>query len=123
MRRRQPRSKRTETRFPYTTLVRSLADRRQGQVRPPGQLGRRRAGGREQAQYGGAGTTHERGEVGRRSVVASARDLATHRVQQEISRAHVSTPVTNQQHVCRLLLQKKNPTSNHYYPCTYSTHN
>src|SRR3546814_1195581 len=31
----------------------------------------------------------------------------------EIGRAHVLTPVTNAQLVCRLLLDKKNPT-NHY---------
>src|SRR3546814_1265768 len=35
----------------------------------------------------------------------------------EIGRAHVCTPVTNAQLVCRLLLEKKNSYTNTQYPC------
>src|SRR3546814_2970384 len=83
MLRRPPRSTRTDTLFPYTTLFRSAAARqRPSRVRPPDC---------------------------RRSCRRAARCPAGRArcSGMEIGRAHVRTPVTNAHLVCRLLLEKK----------------
>src|SRR3546814_5717011 len=41
----------------------------------------------------------------------------------KIGRAHVLTPVTNAQRVCRLLLEKKNKTKNTHKTCVHKTIN
>src|SRR3546814_4331544 len=79
--RRPPRSTRTDTLFPYTTLFRSSA----GEIVRLLEL-----------------FIELRGEIiGQLSV----HSLGGHRL--EIGRAHVCTPVTNAHLVCRLLLDKK----------------
>src|SRR3546814_2299980 len=90
--RRPPRSTRTDTLFPYTTLFRSqglLAARRRER---PVQFG---------PVLGG------QLQVERSAVVADVGD--------EIGRAHVCTPVTNAHLVCRLLLEKKQPTHTSFF--------
>src|SRR3546814_6232560 len=77
MRRRPPRSTRTDTLFPYTTLFRSRAELRIGR--------------REQRRDDGEIFRHVVGQAEGR----------------QIGRAHVCTPVTNAHLVCRLLLEKK----------------
>src|SRR3546814_6492463 len=90
--RRPPRSTRTDTLLPYTTLFRSVV-----------MLGRNGAG-KTSMLHALAGLIPKRaGQVsfkGRDITAADAR--AT-----EIGRAHVSTPVTNAHLVCRLLLDTK----------------
>src|SRR3546814_7690602 len=106
--RRPPRSTRTDTLFPYTTLFRSDED-----------VG----GRREQSLAGHQHTQHALGELHENLDVLADRagihgegivDALVQRVLQEIGRAHVWTPVTNAHLVCRLLLEKKKQyTSNH----------
>src|SRR3546814_5784424 len=101
--RRPPRSTRTDTLFPYTTLVRSaqhemlakshLAASTQshpmaGHIDP-------RMSPDQYAQY-----------IAAASAAANARSTAMSHSGQ-IGRAHVRTPVTNAHLVCRLLLEKK----------------
>src|SRR3546814_14013534 len=89
--RRPPRSTRTDTLFPYTTLFRSrdvLA------VEPAGQ---NRSAIHEDRGYVEAHHYHHHAR--QRLVAAGQAD--------EIGRAHVGTPVTNAHLVCRLLLEKK----------------
>src|SRR3546814_1426484 len=81
--RRPPRSTRTDTLFPYTTLFRSGGDR-------PRNGGARHGGVRRSAPL--------------RSNISQIRKETTH---VQIGRAHVLTPVTNAHLVCRLLLEKK----------------
>src|SRR3546814_8957094 len=84
--RRPPRSTRTDTLFPYTTLFRSpTASRAYADA-----IDLRSSGNRLQT---------------RRS---DARNLGTLHLVEQIGRAHVRTPVTNAHLVCRLLLEKKN---------------
>src|SRR3546814_2009130 len=78
--RRPPRSTRTDTLFPYTTLFRSRPGDRHA---APGERNARR--------------TVAHADAGPRC---------------EIGRAHVLTPVTNAQLVCRLLLENKKHTIN-----------
>src|SRR3546814_3276240 len=78
--RQPPRSTRTDTRFPYTTLFRSL------RYRP--RCGHRRSLARSSRQ-----------EI---RTTAPAATMA-----REIGRAHVCTPVTNAHLVCRLLLENQ----------------
>src|SRR3546814_18025401 len=100
MRRRPPRSTRTDTLFPYTTLFRS-AEGHHAQARigarpaiprqmPPRLIARKQVAVGERDAFGDTG--------GARRI-----DQRGH----EIGRAHVSTPVTNAHLVCRLLLEKK----------------
>src|SRR3546814_3773475 len=77
---RPPRSTRTDTLFPYTTLFRSRGDPAPGA-----------AGGR-----------------GRRPGAARGGRAGGPAPRRQIGRAHVWTPVTNAHLVCRLLLEKKN---------------
>src|SRR3546814_7551331 len=89
--RRPPRSTRTDTLFPYTTLFRSIAKRFQTRCTP----------------------------IDIRSFIRSylcATDVNTPATRRrlspvEIGRAHVGTPVTNAHLVCRLLLEKKKSTT------------
>src|SRR3546814_5153249 len=87
--RRPPRSTRTDTLFPYTTLFRSglgIECRMQELVERVGVEAPDRLGfGDEPLGH------HVHGDL-------------------QIGRAHVSTPVTNAQLACRLLLEQKNKT-------------
>src|SRR3546814_7250227 len=83
--RRPPRSTRTDTLFPYTTLFRSSARLRASPAR--------KATGTPRA----------------RSMARITRRASTW----EIGRAHVCTPVTNAHLVCRLLLEKNKPLNIH----------
>src|SRR3546814_6120212 len=114
--RRPPRSTRTDTLFPYTTLFRS--DRGEGEAHQ-GPVRRYRS----TASLYGRGTGADAVGLGlpatdvcawalRRSCAwpavrlnATGRPLAGHCDQ--IGRAHVCTPVTNEHLVCRLLLETK----------------
>src|SRR3546814_9239911 len=96
--RRPPRSTRTETLFPYTTLFRSRADI--GVVR--------------EVLDGDMHRVTARVDVldyrFPRPVPVLVQDVST-----KIGRAHVCTPVTNAHLVCRLLLAKKtNPTNSRH---------
>src|SRR3546814_6292558 len=96
--RRPPRSTRTDTLFPYTTLFRSAGARGRGWCR--------RAFRRHQHDPRRLRRDHaaEPRALGDRGAVRHA-GIA---VPREIGRAHVRTPVTNAHLVCRLLLEKKN---------------
>src|SRR3546814_10908190 len=98
--RRPPRSTRTDTLFPYTTLFRSCrhgtgrsghrASSKAGPLLLYGRVGQRPRTGKSQGQD--------------RADRQSACPLRP----REIGRAHVCTPVTNAHLVCLLLLEKKN---------------
>src|SRR3546814_6990168 len=92
--RRPPRSTRTDTLFPYTTLFRSLARAVRGRIEgdPPD-------------QYADHGLGVDSDALGAHRDVEAT----------EIGRAHVCTPVTNAHLVCRLLLAKKHK-STHIFP-------
>src|SRR3546814_17015014 len=98
--RRPPKSTRTDTRFPYTTLFRSPRDSR-GSVRslrePIGCCSPRSCRGRSRLPAGGS-----RRRGGR-----------------EIGRAHVCTPVTHAQLVCRLWLENNNTSKMSSNDITY----
>src|SRR3546814_7657790 len=95
--RRPPRSTRTDTLFPYTTLFRSLV---------------------EAIEYVLAAVPEE----SRASLLANVyvtgglfnlpftHDRLFNELRRQIGRAHVWTPVTNAHLVCRLLLEKKKTT-------------
>src|SRR3546814_3377126 len=98
--RRPPRSTRTDTLFPYTTLFRSPPAQRQPFIEALSAM-----------------TDPADSQV--RIVIAVRADFYAACAQepwlaerftdnQEIGRAHVRTPVTNAHLVCRLLLEKKN---------------
>src|SRR3546814_7621287 len=97
-----PRSTRTDTLFPYTTLFRSPAPRsamaRSSLVRPVSAR---------------PSDPIKRGAV-RRQPGAGACRIAAQQFP-EIGRAHVWPPVTNAHLVCRLLLEKKNHRPTHTY--------
>src|SRR3546814_8212328 len=117
MLRRPPRSTRTDQLFPYTTLFRS-----------GGSLGARVASGA--AVNAGADAAYQNIDVARgvqeeynpeQTALAAvlggglhagtaALDRLVRTTSQEIGRAHVCSPVTNAQLVCRLLLEKKKKT-------------
>src|SRR3546814_7041201 len=96
--RRPPRSTRTDTLFPYTTLFRSC---RGG---PPGTplSSSTRASGRNSPPPPPGSTDARVLPAGAPATAARSRWL------RQIGRAHVRTPVTNAHLVCRLLLEKKN---------------
>src|SRR3546814_6360544 len=107
--RRPPRSTRTDTPFPYTTLFRSVGGGRTADA------GRGRTGisrgyppeiplPRPEPRT----TPRQHPAALERNRVAPPPPGRTrlHRIS-EIGRAHVCTPVTNEQLVCRLLLEKK----------------
>src|SRR3546814_3817679 len=88
--RRPPRSTRTDTLFPYTTLFRSLSRL------PVGSSARMRDG-----------------PVTRLRAIATRCCCPPESSPGQIGRAHVCTPVTNAHLVCRLLLEKNNLHVNH----------
>src|SRR3546814_10671276 len=95
MNRRPPRSTRTDTLFPYTTLFRSC------------QAARTRS--RDCCRSRQTRSHHHCHEHGRPRYryCAGRQCRETSRFAAEIGRAHVLTPVTNAHLVCRLLLEKK----------------
>src|SRR3546814_4538207 len=99
--RRPPRSTRTDTLFPYTTLFRSLRSIGGGKA---GDVDLRRLDD-QSLEPARCYVEMQRVEIeGRR---AGQRLDRLQRPQVEIGRAHVWTPVTNAHLVCRLLLEKK----------------
>src|SRR3546814_2966369 len=98
MRRRPPRSTRTDTLFPYTTLFRSHGVPVAGAVPAP-ERRRQHCLCPAHSWRRGAGAP----APGRGAAVAGAPG-------RQIGRAHVRTPVTNAHLVCRLLLEKKKKT-------------
>src|SRR3546814_3446266 len=93
--RRPPRSTRTDTLFPYTTLFRSVAHRRHHRVAVA-------------AQHEGRDVLDGHLELLGQEVAEARRvEHAGHADDLQIGRAHVLTPVTNAHLVCRLLLEKK----------------
>src|SRR3546814_7664458 len=122
--RRPPRSTRTDTLFPYTTLFRSCSRRdyrtgdelsnararEEGGVRLLQDEAERRTRcvrpGDDRARLRGACASRP----DRRRGVRDRRPPCRSGWRGEIGRAHVRTPVTNAQLVCRLLLEKKNTT-------------
>src|SRR3546814_20323179 len=84
--RRPPRSTRTDTLFPYTTLFRSPMAARGSQLLPSARV----AADARLLQF--------------------ERPLRGYGARSQIGRAHVWTPVTNAHLVCRLLLEKKKQT-------------
>src|SRR3546814_10654941 len=108
MRRRPPRSTRTYTLFPYTTLFRTcihasvaqLAEQRSPKPQVVGSSPTWRATCGSYAKRGSSRTNPPTGQSG--NFVNS----------REIGRAHVSTPVTNAHLVCRLLLENKTQSTN-----------
>src|SRR3546814_8421077 len=104
--RRPPRSTRTDTLFPYTTLFRSLSDRERELVGPPDAARRR--------QFETIGTDRERRDIV--AAVRAHRDTAR-QAGVDIDRGDLRhadrkstrlNSVTNAHLVCRLLLEKKN---------------
>src|SRR3546814_7933226 len=110
MRRRPPRSTRTDTLFPYTTLFRSLA----GHDGIDGLLftGSARTGLALNRQFAGQPGKMLALDMGGNNPIV-VWDTADIRTAAKIGRAHVCTPVTNAHLVCRLLLEQKN--QNHYH--------
>src|SRR3546814_4395978 len=114
MRRRPPRSTRTDTLLPYTTLFRSflrvdvvlqliqILDLRDAQVHVVAVVAERRGVVRRLQRLG---------QLAQRADVGAFR---------QIGRAHVCTTVTHAPLVCRHLLETNNST--HYYPTTTSSH-
>src|SRR3546814_5344789 len=104
MLRRPPRSTRTDTLFPYTTLFRSWENRRdiylRGIANSFSALDRRFR-------------SHDGFKIGSRLIIERAlNDSRSYWTDynRQIGRAHVRTPVTNAHLVCRLLLEKKKTT-------------
>src|SRR3546814_13701482 len=97
--RRPPRSTRTDTLFPYTTLFRS-SDPRRRRGQPSAVIFAHQRIGRIARAIGEPAL--------RRRAADHAEDVAHTPQVREIGRAHVCTPVTNAHLVCRLLLEKKN---------------
>src|SRR3546814_5966225 len=114
--RRPPRSTRTDTLFPYTTLFRSIKSDEATALQEF--IARR-----EQRHACGQALCASRmvGENTSEAVTRSAQ-IQPHRagkalqfdpaITLEIGRAHVCTPVTNAHLVCRLLLENKKPHHN-----------
>src|SRR3546814_5725619 len=99
--RRPPRSTRTDTLFPYTTLFRSAEGDEGGDQ---GTVADAEGAGIGDV-IAGPGTFQQPEAVIRRGDTEGA-GIHRHR-RREIGRAHVCTPVTNAHLVCRLLLEKK----------------
>src|SRR3546814_20931274 len=90
---RPPRSTRTDTLFPYTSLFRSHVRSAPGVRRPADRVE--------------ADEAHALVVEGPVRVAVQATELLAEIEIPEIGRAHVRTPVTNAHLVCRLLLEKK----------------
>src|SRR3546814_1415362 len=111
--RRPPRSTRTDTLFPYTTLFRSyIYSQRTGGALQNMMTDEERALIDNFVQFDDV-PVEQRDRAAARELI---RELADHRPKfifvNKIGRAHVRTPVTNAHLVCRLLLEKKQ------YECT-----
>src|SRR3546814_10623118 len=101
--RRPPRSTRTDTLFPYTTLFRSVL-----QAHVPGLINAGRAVIHHAQNGRGNRREHDcRGDAGpeRLHVILPLAEPTP--VYPKIGRAHARTPVTNAPLVCRLLLENK----------------
>src|SRR3546814_2020362 len=111
MSRRPPRSTRTYTLFPYTTLFRSYNSRtayRADHTLCEASLHELAHGGDAALVELDAGGSLQLAERDLRRQWAPIRTGCRHRlVDVQIGRAHVRTPVTNAHLVCRLLLEKK----------------
>src|SRR3546814_3053204 len=95
MLRRPPRSTRTDTLFPYTTLFRSDSRRKTSRLRTVNRS-----------------VVNCLCEAEKASATYPAEGSIAHWPRNhQIGRAHVCTPVTNAHLVCRLLLQNKTPTA------------
>src|SRR3546814_8452308 len=111
--RRPPRSTRTDTLFPYTTLFRSVdvGHEREAHV-ALAEIAQRLAGHhRAEVRAADADADHVADALARMPrplpaahAIGERRHAVAHR---EIGRAHVRTPVTNAHLVCRLLLETK----------------
>src|SRR3546814_7475387 len=104
--RRPPRSTRTDTHVPYTTVFRSASGKRSMR--------------HFEAVRSHIGSLHELRQNDP-YLISFDMELARDRYQGKIGRAHVCTPVTNAHLVCRLLLEKKNNYKTHYK--IYDTNN
>src|SRR3546814_10309234 len=102
--RRPPRSTRTDTLFPYTTLFRSELD-------AVDLAGMRRE--HVDADVHRRQVIIEAPVAGERRVEHPAQPMDQHGLLHQIGRAHVRTPVTNAHLVCRLLLDTKETTTEH----------
>src|SRR3546814_9422287 len=111
MLRRPPRSTRTDTLFPYTTLFRSRA--RSRRPRQPA-LGHRHVARVRPRRHAVGRHARGAGEVPGRAYPARGHADRRYPAAVQIGRAHVWTPVTNAHLVCRLLLEKKKQTHNLY---------
>src|SRR3546814_1056650 len=108
--RRPPRSTRTDTLFPYTTLFRSLVTGERIEI----DVERRNV---DCVMYHGLGSICEHRNalfmgkpnncLERCQYPENIRHVCDRHEPREIGRAHVCTPVTNAHLVCRLLLEKK----------------
>src|SRR3546814_4730569 len=112
MRRRPPRSTRTDTLFPYTTLFRSVLGQEQVRHRLADD-GRASDHHGVEAREVGPGAPQQKQAAERRArhhaagAGGQAADIdRMEAVDVQIGRAHVGTPVTNAQLVCRFLLEK-----------------
>src|SRR3546814_4805476 len=136
MQRRPPRSTRTDTLFPYTTLFRSEAGDTQADEHEDSiQLMTLHSAkglefplvflvGMEEGLFPHKMSLEESGrleEERRLAYVGITRAMQQlvityAETRRQIGRAHVSTPVTNAQLVCRLLLEKKKTSNNNQQP-------
>src|SRR3546814_9735352 len=115
--RRPPRSTRTDTLFPYTTLFRSAGELA-AEAAPAGfgylaaRIPEGRAGSRSEHRRGlAAHDDHVGGTSCEQADADAPGDLVELAYEpQQIGRAHVCTPVNNAHLVCRLLLEKKQNT-------------
>src|SRR3546814_2742880 len=113
--RRQPRSTRTDTLFPYTTLFRSanaIFGPTPEAVDAAYRLVAAANGGAERFEGRMIEAMHV---ADARALIARAEACGAGRWPLAIGRAHVGTPVTNAQLVCRPLLAKKNNTEKDCY--------
>src|SRR3546814_9055784 len=117
MLRRPPRSTRTDTLFPYTTLFRSSPHRK-----PRAEAGKLGCGGRIDRRGARLGLLRRPATVGyarnfRRvdrqtdgartlQALSRRRNARAARLRLQTGRAHASNPVTNARMVCRLLIEK-----------------
>src|SRR3546814_8245275 len=113
--RRPPRSTRTDTRFPYTTLFRSGLVHSQRVLLALTQAGVSREDSYRYVQRNAMKVWESDGQLSLMELLKADPDVAAALTAEQIEekfnqigRAHVRTPVTNAHLVCRLLLEKKN---------------
>src|SRR3546814_8549582 len=106
--RRPPRSTRTDTLFPYTTLFRSFAQRWRADLANI-DLSSITKAWKSILKSDDRPKTHAAArDLARRAVDAGGQNYRILRMaHNQIGRAHVLTPVTNAQLVCHLLLEKQ----------------